>query len=69
MDLRRAAVSLREAAERELGVRAKIKTGRSGDMTILVDGKAVFNYKEEGRMPALSDLLRRLAALRAGGTA
>ena len=62
MDLRRAAVALREAAERELGVQAKIKIGRSGDMTVSVDGKAVFNYKQEGRMPAIADLIRRVTA-------
>lgn len=64
MDLRRAAVSLREAAERELGVRAKIKTGSFGDMVVLVDGRNVFGYKKEGRMPETDELLRRIMAPR-----
>ncbi len=62
MDLRRAAVSLREAAEQKLGVRAKIKTGRSGDMTVLVNGNPVFAYKKEGRMLPTEQLLERIAA-------
>ena len=68
MDLRRAAVSLREAAERELGVRAKIKTGSSGEMKVLVDGAIVFSYKQEGAMPETGELLRRVAAAHGGGT-
>lgn len=62
MDLRRAAVGLRVAAERELGVRAKIKTGSRGDMVVLVDGRNVFSYKKEGDMPETGELLRRITA-------
>jgi predicted Rdx family selenoprotein len=69
MNLRRAAVSLREAVQRELGVRAKIKTGSRGEMTVLVDGKNVFSYKKEGSMPEMSELLRRVTAARADSTA
>ncbi len=62
MNLRRAAVSLRDAAERELGVRAKIKTGSFGEMTVSVDGRNVFSHKKEGGMPGTDELLRRIAA-------
>ncbi|HEX7287941.1 MAG TPA: Rdx family protein [Candidatus Angelobacter sp.] len=65
MNLRRAAVSLREAAERELGVRAKIKTGSNGEMSVLVDGTSIFSYKKEGGMPETSELLRRITAAQA----
>lgn len=62
MDLRRAAVSLRKAAENKFGVTAKIKTGARGDMTILVDGKPVFGYKKERRIPPIPELLERIQA-------
>jgi hypothetical protein len=62
MDLRRAAVNLRKAAENRFGMTAKIKTGKSGDMTVLVDGKPVFGYKQEGRMPPVPELLERIQA-------
>ncbi len=64
MHLRRAAVSLRDAAERALGVRAKLKTGSYGDMVVSVDGRNVFGYKKEGRMPETDELLRRIMATR-----
>ncbi|HET9181030.1 MAG TPA: hypothetical protein VFP59_02765 [Candidatus Angelobacter sp.] len=62
MDLRRTAVSLREAAEKEFGVTAKIKTGSRGDLSVLVDGKPVFGYKQEGSIPSIPELLERIAA-------
>jgi predicted Rdx family selenoprotein len=65
MNLRRAAVSLREAAERELGVRAKIKTGSNGEMSVFVDGASIFSYKKEGGLPETSELLRRIIAVQA----
>ncbi len=65
MHLRRAAVSLRDAAERELGVRPKIKTGSFGEMTVSVDGVNVFSHKKkEGGMPGTEELLRRIVATR-----
>lgn len=60
MDLRRAAVSLRKAIENKFGVTAKIKTGSSGDMTVLVNGKPVFGYKKEGKLTSIPDLLDRI---------
>ena len=62
MDLRRAAVGLRNAAEQKFGVKAKIRTGSPGDMNVLVDGKNVFGYKREGALPGTEELLRRIQA-------
>lgn len=53
-------MSLRKAAENKLGVTARIKTGGRGDLTVLVDGKPVFGYKKEGRMPPIPELLERI---------
>jgi predicted Rdx family selenoprotein len=60
MDLRRTAVSLRKAAEERFGVTAKIKTGSRGDLSVLVNGKQVFGYKQEGSIPPIPDLLQRI---------
>lgn len=61
MDIRRQAVSLREAAEKKFGVTARIKTGSRGDLTVLVDGNPVFGYKKEGSIPPIAELLQRIA--------
>lgn len=63
MDLRRQAVGLRKAAEDKFGVTAKIKTGSRGDLTVLVNGKPVFGYKEEGTIPPIPELLARIQAV------
>jgi len=68
MNIRRAAVGLRKAVERELGLQARIKTGSRGDMVVLVDGRSVFSYKKEGGMPETGELLRRIAAARGAST-
>jgi hypothetical protein len=65
MDLRRQAVSLRKAAETRFGVTPKIRTGARGDMTVLVDGRPVFAYKKEGKIPPVSELLERIQAAQA----
>jgi hypothetical protein len=64
MDLRRAAVGLQKAVQERFGVKAKIKTGSRGDLTVFVDGKNIFGYKQEGNMPAVDVLLGRIAAAR-----
>ena len=64
MDLRQTAVRLQRAAIEKFGVKAKIKTGSPGDLTVFVDGKDVFGYKREGVMPEMEDLLGRIAAAR-----
>jgi len=53
-------VSLRKAAEERFGVTAKIKTGSRGDLSVLVNGKQVFGYKQEGSIPPIPDLLERI---------
>lgn len=65
MDLRRAAVGLRNAVEQKFGIKAKIKTGSRGDLTVQVNGQSVFGYKKEGNLPATDELLRRIAAVNA----
>ena len=60
MDLRRTAVSLRKAAEEKFGITARVKTGNRGDLTVLVNGKQVFGYKQEGSMPGIPELLQRI---------
>jgi Rdx family protein len=67
MDLRRAAVSLRKAAENKFGVTARIKTGSRGDLAVFVDGKPVFGYKKEGKIPPIAELLERIQAAGAPG--
>jgi predicted Rdx family selenoprotein len=62
MDLRGAAVGLRDAIQQKFGVKAKIKTGSPGDFTVKVNGQNVFGYKKEGNLPATDELLRRIAA-------
>jgi predicted Rdx family selenoprotein len=67
MDLRRAAVGLQKAVAEKLGIKPRIRTGASGDMTVLVNGANVFNYKKEGGLPAMDVLVQRIAdAARAG---
>lgn len=64
MNLRRQAVSLREASEKKFGVTPKIKTGSRGDLTVLVNGKPVFGYKKEGIIPPIAELLHRIETAR-----
>lgn len=53
-------MSLREAIQSKFGVTAKIKTGSPGDLSVLVDGKAIFGYKKEGQIPPLAEMLQRI---------
>ena len=63
--MRRAAVSLQKAAKEKFGIKPTIKTGKKGDLTVLVDGKSVFGYKAEGEMPDTQVLLGRIQAAQA----
>ena len=63
MDKREAAVRLQQALQKRFGIQAKIKTGMPGDMIVWVDGKSVFAYKQEGSMPSIDELLRRVEAV------
>ncbi|HEY6253420.1 MAG TPA: Rdx family protein [Candidatus Angelobacter sp.] len=55
-------MSLQKAAEQKFGIKPKIKTGKTGDLTVWVDGKSVFGYKAEGQMPETASLLGRIEA-------
>lgn len=55
-------MSLQKAAEQKFGIKPKIRTGKRGDLTVLVDGKNIFGYKAEGNMPATDVLLGRIVA-------
>ncbi|HET9741390.1 MAG TPA: hypothetical protein VFQ00_01460 [Terriglobales bacterium] len=61
MDLRRAAVSLREAAAQK-GIPVKIKTGSPGQLEILRDGVKLFDYKQSGALPDTERLLGLIVA-------
>ena len=55
-------MSLRKAAENKFGITPRIKTGQRGDLSVFVNGKPVFGYKQEGKMPPIPDLLDRIQA-------
>lgn len=55
-------MSLQKAVQEKLGVKPTIKAGKMGDMTVLVDGKSVFGYRAEGKMPETAALLTRIEA-------
>ena len=60
-------MGLQKAVAEKLGIKPRIRTGASGDMTVLVNGTNVFNYKKEGSMPGTDVLLQRVAdSLRSG---
>ena len=58
-------MSLQKAAEAKFGIKPKIKTGKRGDLTVLVNGRSVFGYKAEGTMPETQVLLQRIEAAKA----
>jgi hypothetical protein len=58
-------VSLQKAVQEKFGIKPTIKTGQRGDLSVLVDGKSVFGYKAEGKMPEMSVLLSRIEAAKA----
>ncbi|HEY6351816.1 MAG TPA: hypothetical protein VI636_20660 [Candidatus Angelobacter sp.] len=55
-------MSLQKAVQEKFGIKPKIRTGKRGDMTVLVDGKPVFGYLSEGNMPETVSLLGRIEA-------
>ena len=57
-------MSLQKAAQEKFGIKPKIRTGKRGDMTVLVDGKPVFGYAAEGNMPETATLLGRIETAR-----
>ena len=48
---------LREELSRE-GITAPIRLGGLGELTVKVDGRAVFSYKQAGRMPQPGEVAR-----------
>ena len=48
---------LREELHRE-GITAPIRLGGLGELTVRVDGRAVFSYKQAGRMPEPGEVAR-----------
>ena len=62
MDKRQAAVRLQQAVQEKFGVKAKIKTGGPGSMTVFVNGKTIFDVKTSGIIPETAELLRRMEA-------
>ena len=48
---------LREELARE-GITAPIRLGGLGELTVKVDGRAVFSYKEAKRMPQPGEVAR-----------
>ena len=61
MDLRRAAVSLREAAAQK-NIEVRIRTGLPGNLQIFKDGTKLFDHKKTGTLPETSALLRLIEA-------
>ena len=60
MDLRRAAVSLRQAAA-DKNITVRIRTGSPGNLQIFKDGAKLFDYKQEGgKLPDSAALLQRI---------
>jgi len=50
-------VRLREELARE-GITAPIRLGGLGELTVKVDGRAVFSYKQAGRVPQAGEVAR-----------
>ena len=48
---------LREELARE-GITAPIRLGGLGELTVKVDGRAVFSYKRAGRVPQAGEVAR-----------
>ncbi len=58
MDLRAGAARLKKELDRQLGVDTRIKMGAPGALDVLVDGRKVFSYKEQGRMPTAAEIVQ-----------
>jgi len=50
-------VRLREELARE-GITAPIRLGGLGELTVKVDGRAAFSYKQAGRVPQAGEVAR-----------
>ena len=54
---------LREELGRD-GITAPIRLGGLGELTVKVDGRAVFSYKQAGRMPQPGEVARLIKETR-----
>ena len=57
MDLRAGATRLKKDLDKRLGTNTKIKTGAPGALDVIVDGRKVFSYKEQGRIPSADEIV------------
>jgi hypothetical protein len=62
--LRREAVRLRNELRATLDVPAKIRWGGLGELTVTVDGRAVFSKRHVGRVPEPGEVARLVGSLR-----
>jgi len=64
MDLRREAVRLRDELKETLQVPATIRWGGLKELTVTVDGRAVFSRRQAGRAPQPGEITRLVQSLR-----
>jgi predicted Rdx family selenoprotein len=63
VDLRREAVRLRDELRETLQVPAKIRWGGFGELTVTVDGRAIFSRRQAGRAPEPGEIARLVRSL------
>ncbi len=55
-------MSLQSLLQSKLGIKPAIKISTPGEMKVVVDGREVFSYKREGKMPSLEELAQRVTS-------
>jgi predicted Rdx family selenoprotein len=55
-------VSLQSLLQTKMGFKPPIKIAAPGEMKVMVNGREVFSYKAEGKMPGLEELAQRVTA-------
>ena len=63
MDIRKEAGSLQDELARELGTTPRVRTGRPGQLDVMVDGTVVFSKKVAKRMPQPGEVVRLAKAV------
>ena len=53
-------MSLKETAEKELGIPIRIKAGAPGSFKVLVNGEQVYSKSQTGRMPTSAEFVNLL---------
>jgi hypothetical protein len=56
--LRAGAARLKKELDQQPGVDTRIKLGAPGALDVFVDGRKVFSYQEQGRIPSAAEVLR-----------